>query len=140
MRFNQTPIDKLNYISVQQQEGKKVMMVGDGLNDAGALQKADVGIALTDDISAFSPACDAILNGNHLASLDTFIRFSKSAVTIVLCSFGISFCYNLVALNFAFQGMLSPVIAAILMPLSSITVVVLATASVHILAKRRRLL
>jgi Cu+-exporting ATPase len=140
MRFNQTPADKLNYISSQQQEGKKVMMVGDGLNDAGALQKADVGIALTDDISSFSPACDAILGGNHLASLDTFIRFSKSAVTIVLVSFGISFMYNLVALSFAFQGMLSPIIAAILMPLSSITVVVLATASVHLIAERRGLL
>jgi len=140
MRFSQTPADKLNYISSQQQAGKNVLMVGDGLNDAGALQKADVGIALTDDISSFSPACDAILDGNQLASLDTFVRFSRSAVTIVMVSFGISFLYNLVALSFAFQGMLSPIIAAILMPLSSITVVVLATGSVHLMAKRRGLL
>jgi Cu+-exporting ATPase len=140
MRFNQTPIDKLNYISSQQQKGRKVMMVGDGLNDAGALQQADVGIALTDDISSFSPSCDAILDGSQLASLDTFLRFSKSTVRIVLVSFGISFLYNLVALGFAFQGMLSPVIAAILMPLSSITVVVLATGSVHLMAKHRGLL
>ena len=138
--FSQSPEDKLNYIQSLQSSNKKVLMVGDGLNDAGALKQSDVGIAVTEDISSFSPACDAILDASNLNMLPKFLNYSQSAIKIIYISFVISFLYNLVGLSFAIQGMLSPLIAAILMPLSSISVVLFATISTNILAKKRGLL
>ena len=140
LRFNQSPEDKLNYIDSLQSSGKKVLMIGDGLNDAGALKKSDVGIAVTEDIGSFSPACDIILDATNLRMLPKFLNYSQSAIKIIYISFGISFLYNVIGLSFAIQGMLSPLIAAILMPLSSISVVLFATISTNLLAKRRGLL
>ncbi len=140
LKFNQTPQDKLNFINSLQKENKKVLMIGDGLNDAGALSKSDVGITVTENISNFSPACDAILEANMLNKLNSFLKFSKISINIILVSFGISFLYNLIGLGFAVQGMLSPIVAAILMPVSSISVVLFATLSTNYFAKRRGLL
>jgi Cu+-exporting ATPase len=61
LAFYQKPEDKLRFVKKLQKENKVVGMIGDGLNDAGALQQSNVGIALTEDTSAFTPACDAIL-------------------------------------------------------------------------------
>lgn len=138
--FNQSPEDKLEYVKSLQSSSKKVLMIGDGLNDAGALKQSDVGIAVTEDISSFSPACDAILDASNLKMLPKFLNYSQSAIKIIYISFVISFFYNLVGLSFAIQGMLSPLIAAVLMPLSSISVVMFATLSTNFLAKRRGLL
>jgi Cu+-exporting ATPase len=138
--FNQSPEDKLNYIQSLQSSNIKVLMVGDGLNDAGALKQSDVGIAVTEDISSFSPACDAILDASNLKLLPKFLNYSQSAIKIIYISFVISFLYNLIGLSFAIQGMLSPLIAAVLMPLSSISVVMFATLSTNLLAKKRGLL
>jgi Cu+-exporting ATPase len=134
--FNQNPHDKLNFISELQQSGKKVMMLGDGLNDSGALKQADVGIAVTDDTGVFTPSCDGILQGEKLPRLDQFINLSKSATTIVKSAFVLSFLYNAVAISFAVTGHLTPLIAAILMPLSSISVVLFTTLSVNFVASQ----
>jgi P-type Cu+ transporter len=138
--FNQSPEDKLNYIKSLQSSNKKALMIGDGLNDAGALKQSDVGIAVTEDISSFSPACDAILDASNLKMLPKFLNYSQSAIKIIYISFVISFLYNLFGLTFAIQGMLSPIIAAILMPLSSISVVLFATVSTNFVAKRFKLI
>jgi Cu+-exporting ATPase len=138
--FNQSPEDKLDFVKSLQSSNKKVLMVGDGLNDAGALKQSEVGIAVTEDISSFSPACDAILDASKLNLLPKFLNYSQSAIKIIYISFVISFFYNLIGLSFAIQGMLSPLIAAVLMPLSSISVVLFATISTNLLAKRRGLL
>ncbi|MCB0803101.1 MAG: heavy metal translocating P-type ATPase metal-binding domain-containing protein [Flavobacteriales bacterium] len=122
MLFNQSPQDKLNYIK-QIQKSQQVMMIGDGLNDAGALNQSDVGLAIAEDTNAFSPACDIILGAEHFENLATYLAFTKSCKRIVIISFVISFLYNLVGLTLAVQGLLSPVYAAILMPLSSVSVV-----------------
>ncbi len=137
MRFNQTPEDKLNYVKKLKNNKQKVLMVGDGLNDAGALTESDVGITIADDIYHFSPACDAILESSKFGQLNNFIRFTRSSMHIVIISFIISFLYNIGGLYFAIQGMLTPVIAAILMPISSVSVVAFATASISLLAKRK---
>ncbi|TCP25196.1 Cu+-exporting ATPase [Tenacibaculum skagerrakense] len=134
--FNQKPEDKLKYIAALQQDEKKVAMIGDGLNDAGALQQSDVGIAISEDINVFSPACDAILDGKKFEQLPAFIKASKQAVQIIHYCFIISIFYNIIGLYFAVTGQLSPVIAAILMPLSSISIVVFTTIATNILGRK----
>ncbi|MBX2963901.1 MAG: heavy metal translocating P-type ATPase metal-binding domain-containing protein [Cyclobacteriaceae bacterium] len=135
--FKQSPHDKLNYISNLQHGGKKVMMLGDGLNDSGALKQSDVGIAVTDDTGVFTPACDGILQGDQIGLLDRFLALAKSATTIVKAGFVLSFMYNAIALSFAVSGHLTPLVAAILMPLSSISVVVFTTVAVNVAAARK---
>jgi P-type Cu+ transporter len=135
LHFNQTPTDKLNYIRNLQQRGKKVLMIGDGLNDAGALNESNVGIVVADNVFNFSPACDAILRSDKFDSLDKYIRFTRRSIKIVYAGFLISFMYNLVGLSFAVQGNLTPIVAAILMPISSVSVVVFASFSVSLSAK-----
>jgi Cu+-exporting ATPase len=123
LHFDQTPLDKLHFVSNLQQNGFRVLMVGDGLNDSGALKQSDVGIAVTDDTGVFTPASDGILKGEELQNLDKFIKLSKSAIGILKIAFCISFFYNIITLGFAVSGHLSPLIAAILMPISSVSVV-----------------
>jgi len=135
--FNQSPQDKLHYIKKLKEQGKTVLMIGDGLNDAGALDESDAGITIADDIYHFSPACDAILESARFNLLDKYIRFTKTSMNIVRISFGISFFYNLIGLSFAVQGLLKPVVAAILMPVSSVSVVAFATLSITLLAKKK---
>lgn len=134
--FNQKPDDKLEYIKYHQTEGAKILMVGDGLNDAGALAQSDVGIALSENVNVFSPACDAILDASKFKQLYKYIKASKSAIKIIKWSFVLSFVYNIIGLYFAVTGQLAPVIAAILMPLSSISIVVFTTIATNLLGRK----
>ena len=135
MNFNKSPKDKLEYIRDLKLSGKKVLMIGDGLNDAGALRESDCGISIADDIYHFSPACDAILESGQFNQLPRFLKFSRTSMRIVFISMALSFLYNVVGLSFAITGNLSPVVSAILMPLSSITIVAFVTLSIFISAR-----
>jgi P-type Cu+ transporter len=139
LQFEQSPQQKLDFIKNIQQHKKNVLMLGDGLNDAGALMQSNVGIAVSDNTAQFSPASDAILDGENVHLLDTFIAFAKSGKKVVTAIFIISILYNIVGLSFAVQGKLSPMIAAILMPASSITIVALATIFSSISARSKGL-
>ncbi|MDP3680515.1 MAG: heavy metal translocating P-type ATPase metal-binding domain-containing protein [Flavobacterium sp.] len=121
--FNQKPEQKLEFIKNLQDKGKNVMMVGDGLNDAGALAQSNVGISISENVNVFSPACDAILDAGEFQKLNYFLKLSKNSITTIKMSFALSLLYNVVGLSFAITGNLLPLVAAIIMPLSTITIV-----------------
>ncbi|MGG9972569.1 heavy metal translocating P-type ATPase [Ferruginibacter sp. SUN002] len=139
IRFHQSPEQKLQYIQQLQKNGSGVLMLGDGLNDAGALMQSDVGIAVSDNSAQFSPACDAILNGENVQMLDKFLAYARSGKNIVTASFVLSILYNIVGLSFAVQAQLSPMVAAILMPASSISIVLLVTLLSSFIARQKGL-
>ncbi len=135
--FNQTPQDKLDYIAhLQRDHKRRVMMLGDGLNDAGALRQANVGIAVTDQTGLFTPACDAILEGSQVWKLALLMRYAREEKYIVGASFVLSILYNIVGESYAVTANLSPIVAAVLMPISSITVIAFVTVLSSFRAKR----
>lgn len=136
MHFNQIPQDKLDYIKGLQSSGNTICMIGDGLNDAGALKQANVGIAVSDDINTFSPGCDAILSGSSFQKISKFFTFAKDAVKVIHRSFIISLLYNVVGISFAVQGTMSPLFAAILMPVSTVTIISFTSLSTHYFGKK----
>ncbi|MBK9637684.1 MAG: heavy metal translocating P-type ATPase metal-binding domain-containing protein [Bacteroidetes bacterium] len=136
IHFEQKPIDKLNSIKEVQSHGKKVMMIGDGLNDAGALMQSDVGLAIAEDINNFTPGSDGIILSKNFGQIGNLLRYAKAGHRIIIISFIISILYNLVGLWFAVQGTLSPIIAAILMPISTSSLVVYTVLASSIKARR----
>ncbi|MBL7950333.1 MAG: heavy metal translocating P-type ATPase [Flavobacteriales bacterium] len=138
MRAACSPADKTRYIKEQQELGHRVVMVGDGLNDAGALGQSDVGITVTETSAALTPASDAILDAEAIASLPHFLLMARRARRIVVASLCISLCYNITGVSLAVAGHMTPLIAAILMPLSSVSVVGFVTLAVWWGAMRDR--
>ncbi|SHG19414.1 heavy metal translocating P-type ATPase [Flavobacterium defluvii] len=133
--FNQKPEQKLEFIRRLQQTGKNVMMVGDGLNDAGALAQSNVGVSVSENVNVFSPACDAILDAGEFSRLNYFLKLSHKSIQIIKMSFGLSLLYNVVGLTFAVTGNLLPLVAAIIMPMSTITIVSFVTFMSNYLSK-----
>ncbi len=135
--FNQKPEQKLGYIEQLQKEGKNVMMIGDGLNDAGALAQSNVGISISENVNVFSPACDGILDASQFDNITFFMKYSKNAMKTIYMSFGLSLIYNIVGLSFAASGKLDPIVAAIIMPMSTITIVSFVTIITNLYAKSK---
>ena len=136
MFFNKTPEQKLTFIKSQQSNNHQVAMIGDGLNDAGALNASEIGIVVTENSANFTPACDIILQSAQFAKLPSLFDYAKRSIKLVYVAYGIALIYNIVGLSFAVQGLLSPVIAAILMPLSSISIVIFGVGASSLIAKR----
>lgn len=135
--FNQKPEQKLEYIKKLQEQGKNVMMVGDGLNDAGALTQSNVGISISENVNVFSPACDAILDAAEFSRLDYFLKLTQKSIAIIKMSFALSLLYNVVGIGFAVTGNLLPLVAAIIMPLSTITIVSFVTVMSNFYANKK---
>lgn len=139
MIFSQSPHDKLTMVKRLQNEGLRVAMVGDGLNDAGAIQQSDVGIALAEQHNSFSPASDVILAANKLKHIDTYIQFAHTTKRIIIMAFWISVIYNVIGLSIAMMGLLSPLTSAILMPVSNVTVILFTTLCTNGMARWKHL-
>jgi Cu+-exporting ATPase len=137
--FNQKPEQKLIFIKNLQDQGRNVMMIGDGLNDAGALAQSNVGISISENVNVFSPACDAILDASEFQNISAFLKLSKKAIRTIKMSFTLSLLYNVVGLSFAVTGNLLPLVAAIIMPLSTVTIVSFVTIMSNIYAKKLHL-
>lgn len=140
IRFRQSPHQKLDAVLLLQQQGDKVMMLGDGLNDAGALKQSNFGVAITDNINSFSPGCDAILKGSALNYLPDFIQLSKDGLKIIKTSFAIAIAYNCIGIYFAVQGTLYPLVAAVLMPISTVTIISFTTLATRWFARKNKLI
>ena len=136
LNFHQNPTNKLDFIKNLQKNGSKILMIGDGLNDAGALKQSDVGIVISENTNNFSPACDGILKADKFKDLPQFLELAKAGSQIVNRAYFIAFCYNIVGLSYAVSGHLQPVIAAILMPLSSVTIVLFGVLSGNYYARK----
>jgi Cu+-exporting ATPase len=134
--FHQSPADKLQFVQALQNENHKVLMIGDGLNDAGALKQSDVGVSISDDVNNFSPACDGILDADRFSWLTNILRIARASRRIIQGSFVIALLYNVIGLWFAVQGNLSPVVAAILMPISAVTIISFTTGVSNLIAKK----
>lgn len=139
MKFKQSPNDKQLFIKDLKENNHNPIMIGDGLNDAGALQEASVGIAISENINHFSPACDAILDAKKFEQFEQFLAVARSGVKVMKGSFAISFLYNIVGIYFAVQGTMSPLFAAIIMPISSVTVILFTTLMSNWVARRNGL-
>jgi len=139
LHFELKPQAKLDFITLRQKEAKNVMMLGDGLNDAGAIGQSNVGIAVSENTQAFTPASDGILEAKQFSKLPKFMSFSKRAINIVKISFLLSLVYNFICISWAVTGQLSPVLAAIFMPISSISVVLFSILLTHLAARRLKL-
>ncbi len=139
LHFNLSPSDKLDIVADLNKKSICVM-IGDGLNDAAALQSASVGISVVEDQSQFTPSCDAILAAEKMTEFNKYAQFAKSLQYIIIITFGVSIAYNSIGLFFAVQGKLTPLLSAILMPLSSITVISIAIGLTTIFAWRKKVL
>lgn len=130
--FRASPFDKEDYVRQLRRQGDRVLMIGDGLNDTAALRAARVGLAVNDRESGFNPACDGVISGAGMARLPEVIGWCRRIRWVLYVTYVIAILYNLVGLSFAVTGTLSPVIAAILMPLSSLSIVILAVAGAYL--------
>lgn len=133
--IHQSPEDKVELVKKLKSEGKVVCMTGDGLNDAPALKEADIAISVADNANSFFPACDVLLTAPALASFPSLLRFIKAAKWVIIISFGFSLIYNVIGLYFAITAQLSPLTAAILMPSSSFTMLILTWVLTAVIAK-----
>lgn len=139
INFKANPHQKLEYVLSEQKQSKSVIMLGDGLNDAGALKQSDFGIAITDNINNFTPGCDAILTGKNIGLLPNFAALSRDGLKVVKISFAIAILYNCIGIYYAVQGTLYPLIAAVLMPISTITIISFTSVATHCFARKNKL-
>jgi Cu2+-exporting ATPase len=125
-----SPEEKLDRVHIKHQQHDTVVMVGDGVNDSAALAAADVGIAVHGGAEASLAAADVYIARPGLSPLVELVQTSRLAMRTIRRNLLVSLSYNLLAGTLAAMGIMTPLIAAIIMPLSSATVLSLAVASI----------
>ncbi|MDM1367924.1 heavy metal translocating P-type ATPase [Myroides marinus] len=134
--FNQKPEEKLSYVNYLQEQGGNVMMVGDGLNDAGALAQSNVGVSVSENVNVFTPASDAILDAKKFEYLKSFLKYSKKSVKTIKLSYILALSYNVIGISVSIMNKMSPLVAAILMPISTISIISFVTIMSNYYAKK----
>ncbi|MGJ8617742.1 MAG: heavy metal translocating P-type ATPase [Sulfitobacter sp.] len=118
----QRPEDKVAYLNALAAEGRHVLMMGDGLNDTGALAAAHASVSPASAVDAARAASDVVMLGQSMAALPELISTAKQAKSRILENFAIAAGYNMLVIPFAMAGFVTPLLAAIFMSTSSITV------------------
>jgi len=136
MIFSASPDTKQHLVSTLRADGHHVLMMGDGLNDALAMSAADVAVAVTDATATLVPACDVIVDGDSAHHIDKIIRYSQTMKKFIFINLGVSVVYNTLGLTMAVSGILTPLAAAILMPVSNLTVIGIGVAAARWYGRR----
>ncbi|HSL92917.1 MAG TPA: cation-translocating P-type ATPase, partial [Candidatus Limnocylindrales bacterium] len=118
-----TPAEKAEMIRSARSGGDRILMVGDGINDAPALVEADVGMAMGRGTDVAIESADAVLTGGDLRLVHGFLTLSRKTMRVIRQNLAWAFSYNLVAIPLAVTGHLHPILAAGLMSASSLVVV-----------------
>lgn len=121
-----SPEDKRAAVEGFQAEGRTVLMIGDGVNDAVALQAADVGVAVGGGSTASLVAADVFMTRPGVAPVAELLRGSEAVMQTIKAALGISLLYNVVGASAAMAGIVTPLVAAVAMPISSLLVVTMA--------------
>ncbi len=122
-KFGMSPIDKADYISLLKSEGKKVVMVGDGINDALALSKADVAIAMGNGADVALAVSDVVILNDSLKAIEESFMISRRTFKFIKQNLALSLFYNMITIPMAMAGFVVPLVAALSMSLSSLMVV-----------------
>ncbi|MCB0279123.1 MAG: HAD family hydrolase, partial [Calditrichaeota bacterium] len=135
LHFSQSPFDKEDFVKNLNATKSRPVFIGDGLNDSSAITASAVGIAVSDEHAQFSPSCDAMISAQNLHFFHDYLTYIHRSKWIVYASFTLAILYNITGLTFAFNGQLTPLLSAILMPLSSVTIIVFSVSATSLIAK-----
>lgn len=122
VRARTTPSDKVARLDALRAAGHKVLMVGDGLNDAPSLASAHASISPSDAADISQTAADVVFQGESLAPIVETLAVARQSQRMAIQNFGIALCYNAVFVPLAVAGFVTPLLAAIAMSASSIAV------------------
>ncbi|HLP27844.1 MAG TPA: heavy metal translocating P-type ATPase [Candidatus Didemnitutus sp.] len=136
MQFRASPSEKVAAVENMRNNGATVLMVGDGLNDVSAMAAADVSIAVTDETSTLAPASDLVMPAARLADLPGLLRYTHELTWVISTALWFTMAYNVVGVSLALAGILTPVITAIMMPVSSLLVVGMSVVGARLFARR----